>query len=73
VTGAELEVWIAEHQHDEAVAAVDWDGYRMCPTCRRATGVPCVALNGTIAGGQPDGVVSELEHAHAARRRRSGR
>jgi len=64
---------VARQVHAVAVAAVDWTVYRLCPVCRRASGDACVSLSGAVAGGRPDGILTEITHAHAARRRRSGR
>jgi hypothetical protein len=62
-------------QLDAAAAAqlVGWADYRLCPVCRAAIGAPCVALNGRVAGGQPDGVLTPLTVPHAARKRRQRR
>jgi hypothetical protein len=54
-------------------AETDWDAYRQCPVCRRPTGQACVALSGRVAGGRPDGQLTELEVPHAGRRRRRRR
>ena len=53
--------------------AVDWSGYQSCRTCLAPMERPCVALNGRVSGGRPDGVPVELERAHVSRRRRVGR
>lgn len=52
---------------------VDWSAYRTCGTCRARMGEPCFALSGRVAGGRPDGLRTVLDHAHAHRKRRSGR
>lgn len=57
----------------EPAALVDFTAYRACPVCRVPIGAACVALNGRVAGGVPDGVRTPLPRAHAARKRRSGR
>lgn len=57
----------------EPAALVDFADYRACPICKAATGAACCALNGRVAGGQPDGVRTPLPRAHAARKRRAGR
>lgn len=54
-------------------AGVDWNAMRACPTCLQSTGKPCVALNGAVEGGRPDGVRTELRSAHARRQPRRGR
>lgn len=46
----------------------DWSAFRRCRVCRAATGRPCVALSGRVAGGRPDGNPVELDVPHAARR-----
>jgi hypothetical protein len=69
----ELEVVNARAAAAERVAAVVWDDYRQCPTCRRPTGSACVSQSGRVVLGRPDGVETELEHPHVARRRRAGR
>lgn len=52
----------------------DFSGWGVCPTCRARAGEVCVALNGRVAGGRPDGVRTPLPVPHAARRpRRRGR
>lgn len=58
----------------EEVEPTDWTAYRACSTvCRAPIGKPCFSLSGTVAGGRPDGVRTELTHPHAARRRRTKR
>jgi hypothetical protein len=56
-----------------AARVADVDGYQLCGTCRRPSGRPCVSRSGHVVDGRPDGVENELEHAHAARKRRKGR
>lgn len=51
----------------------DWSAFQSCRTCLAPMGGPCVALNGRVAGGRPDGVPVELERPHVSRRRRSRR
>lgn len=54
--------------------AVDWDRYRKCSqVCQAETGKPCFSLNGRVVGGQPDGVVTPLDHPHVSRKLRTGR
>lgn len=66
----ELAVVLERQRHQAAVDAVDWEGYRLCPTCRRPTGRPCVARSGRVVDGRPDGVEVELEQPHAHRKPR---
>jgi hypothetical protein len=81
VTGGELapslvatvERVLGEEQRGAAVAAVDWSAYRACPVCRVPMGAACRSASGRVVDGHPDGISTELEHAHAARKRRSGR
>jgi hypothetical protein len=68
-----LERAVAEEQHAAAVAAVDWSAYRACSVCRVELGRPCRSASGRIVGGQPDGIATELEHPHVARKLRTGR
>ena len=49
----------------------NWIAYRKCPICLRMTGNACVSKSGRIVGGQPDGVLTELEHPHNARKLRA--
>lgn len=55
------------------IAAAMWRRYRACPTCRADAGKACTAMNGAVAGGQPDGVRTALPVAHAARKRSTRR
>lgn len=73
MTAEELEARVFALDHQDAVDAIDWDAYRQCPTCRRETGRPCVSQSGRVLSGRPDGMETELEHPHAARKRRTGR
>lgn len=53
----------------DAAALVDWSEWNACPICRVRAGEPCVAMNGRVAGGRPDGVAVPLPRSHAARKR----
>lgn len=48
----------------------NWDLYRKCPIEKAETGEPCTSLSGRVVGGQPDGVLTILEHPHGARQLR---
>lgn len=50
----------------------DWMAYRKCPICRRVCGEPCYSTSSRIIDGQPDGVRTDLEVPHVARRLRVG-
>jgi hypothetical protein len=69
----ELEPVLERAEHAAAVAAVDWSAYRACSVCRVELGRPCRSASGRIVGGQPDGIATELEHPHVARKLRAGR
>lgn len=43
--------------------------YLLCTICRVVAGAPCRSRSGTVAGGQPDGVSTNLERPHLARKR----
>ncbi len=45
--------------------------YRKCPICQRASGNPCRSASGRIVDGQPDGIPTDLEYPHKARRLRT--
>lgn len=47
------------------------DDYGKCRTCLARRGQKCVALNGRVAGGRPDGIVEQLLYPHARRPRLS--
>jgi hypothetical protein len=49
----------------------DWNLYRKCPVCGAEIGQACASLSGTITGGRPDGIRTELEHAHLSRKLRT--
>jgi hypothetical protein len=51
----------------------DFNDFKRCPVCHAVTGAPCVALNGRVVNGQPDGVATRLPRAHTTRKRRKGR
>ena len=53
---------------------IDWHGYRKCSqVCGMPTGKPCVSLSGTVVGGRPDGIRTELAIPHKARKLRTRR
>lgn len=53
---------------------INWDDYRKCSQiCGAPIGTPCVSLSGTIVGGRPDGVRTELNRPHIARKLRTRR
>lgn len=49
------------------------ESYRACTICKVPLGKKCVSRSGKIVDGRPDGVVTELEHPHNARKRRTRR
>lgn len=48
-------------------------GYRSCPICKAKLGEPCRSRSGRIVNGRPDGVITELDYPHVARKRRTRR
>lgn len=53
---------------------VNWDDYQKCSqVCRAEIGKACFSLSGMVVNGQPDGVVTELDHPHVSRKLRKGR
>jgi hypothetical protein len=53
---------------------INWDDYRKCSQiCGMPTGQACVSVSGTIAGGRPDGIRTELDMPHQSRKRRTRR
>lgn len=48
-------------------------GYRACGICKTPLGQKCRSLSGRIIDGRPDGVATELDHPHKARKRRTRR
>jgi hypothetical protein len=52
----------------------DWGEWRKCSqVCGAETGQPCRSLSSTVAGGRPDGVVTELDTPHISRKPRTRR
>jgi hypothetical protein len=52
----------------------DWSAYRKCSQiCGMPTGQACVSVSGTIVGGRPDGIRTELAVPHRARKLRTRR
>jgi len=48
---------------------IDWNDYRKCSQiCGMPTGKACVSMSGTIVGGRPDGIRTELLIPHKARK-----
>jgi len=60
---------------EPAAAELEYDpaDYRKCTTCQQGSGAGCVAQNGRVVGGRPDGIRVLLPRPHVARRRRAGR
>ena len=49
-----------------------WAEWRKCPVCTAGIGTACRSLSGTVAAGQPDGIVTALLRPHLARKMRAG-
>ena len=50
----------------------DWNAYRKClQICRAEIGEPCFSRSGKVVNGQPDGVRTDLDTPHKARKRRT--
>ena len=50
----------------------DWNLYRKCSqVCGAEIGQPCVSLSGTIVGGRPDEIRTELPRPHVSRKLRT--
>jgi len=75
VTGKQLHIRICRDcqvPKDTTPSDTDWDAYRKCSqVCGVETGQACVSLSGTIAGGRPDGVRTELARPHRSRKLRT--
>lgn len=70
--GEVMKVRICPDCKDPAPPTVNWLAYRRCRICQAVTGRPCTSHSRHIVEGQPDGIRTELNQPHKARRRRSG-